>query len=202
MQLRNRFVAIVSLGILLAGMTIHMIALAIVDRLVHQYPAINDVILSHLPRYNLFAIGETAFAIFCTFFAVYYLARQWREFPRLLTSVGIMYAFRAIFLFTLPIGAPSDALLLTERYSLYPYAAHSYFPGGHAALLFLFALSIKKTSVRFAFLVYATTFVVGSMVTRAHYTADVIAGIFIALAIHSWESRHLVEWTISEKTTS
>lgn len=190
------FIILGSTVILLAGVAVHMAALAAIDRLVQHFPSVNDVILAHLPRYNLFAVGEAAFAVFCVLFGIAYCSRQWRTLPQLLIMVGVMYAIRAVFLFTLPIGSPPDALLLSERYTLYPYANHAYFFGGHAALLYLFSFSLTDRCMKTLFLLGATLFVIGSLITRAHYTADVIAGFLIGVGISSWGGRHLSSWTI------
>lgn len=93
----------------------------------------------------------------------------------------------------------SVALLLTGvavNMAAYPYASHAYFFGGHAALLYLFSFSFKDRRLRTLFLAGATAFVIGSLITRAHYTADVIAGFLIAAGISSWGGRYLSSWTI------
>lgn len=202
MKKGNVVFVIGSVSILLAGIALHMVALALIDRWVLDYPSINDVILTHLPRYNLFLFGEIAFAVYCFGFGIAYCSRQWRTLPQLLVMVGLLYAIRSVFLFTLPIGSPPDALQLSERYTLYPYADHAYFFGGHAALLYLFALSLKNKRLRAIFLFCATVFVVGSLIARAHYTADIIAGFLIAAGIYSWGSRHLSSWMLKSTTNS
>lgn len=173
-----------------AGVTLHMMALSIADRYVKTFPPIQDILLQHLPRLNLFVVGELFFAAFLVTFAIVFLRERSKDLPYLLALLGIFYAARGVFLLLLPIGAPLDAPALSNRFVLYPFASHAYFPGGHVGILFLMSRSIHHHLIRPIFLTATILFGVGAMLARAHYTADIIGGLLLAYAVEAWARQH------------
>ena len=175
------WIGLFSLGL---GVGWHMAALAIAERSVESYPSIDDVILRVLPRIELFGIGETAFFAYLLLFAVLYFRQQDRDCGRLLASLGLFYALRGFFLLLLPIGPPLDAFDPGDRLTIYPYASHAYFPGGHIGIMLLMAWALRRRPLRIGLTMFALLFGFGSMLTRAHYTADILGGVLLAYAIH------------------
>lgn len=167
-----------------------MMALSITDRLVPVFPSIHDVVLERLPRLDLFFIGELFFAAFLICFAVMYFRERPRDLPYLLVMLGIFYAARGVFLLLLPIGAPLDAPALADRFVLYPFANHAYFPGGHVGILFLMSRTIQHRLFHPLFITATIVFGIGTMLARAHYTADIIGGLLLAYAVEAWARRH------------
>jgi membrane-associated phospholipid phosphatase len=183
----------VLVGVLIAalGVAVHMAALAVADRTVSQFPTVPDVLLERLPFFNLFAVGEALFWLYLLLFAVAFFRQQPVPLARVLVLLGIYYAVRGLFLLLLPIGPPPGALPITGRFVLFPYPEHAYFPGGHVGLMFLLALHLKSRRLRWAFVAAAVLYGIGTMLARAHYSADTLGGLLLGYAVFVWGDRNL-----------
>jgi hypothetical protein len=174
-----------------AGLAAHMAALSLVERFVPEFPGIPDVVQARLPLVQFGWPGELCFALFLATFAVIFLRSQRRAVPALLVMLGAFYGLRGVFLFLLPIGMPPTALPLAERFTLYPYPAHAYFPGGHMGLMTIMSLSLRDLRWRRAFMAATCVFAFGTILARAHYTADALGGWLLGYAVIAWGRRHL-----------
>ncbi|MFH1171015.1 MAG: hypothetical protein V1778_00560 [bacterium] len=171
-------------GLLLLGLGVgwHMTALAIAERSVRTFPPIDDILLRVLPRVNLFGIGEASFFCFVLLFAISFFRTNHRAFPELLTALGLFYGIRGFFLLLLPIGQPLDAFT-GGRLTIYPYASHAFFPGGHIGIMLLMIFFLPSRRLRLVLALFAVLFGIGSLLTRAHYTADLLGGTLLAYAV-------------------
>ena len=177
--------------IFLGGLAANVAALNIADRHATSFPSVPDVIVDNLPFVNLFAYGELYLGSYILLFLVVYLRQPWRHFAYLFALIGIFYVGRALFLLTLPIGAPAGAIHAADRLSVYPFGDHSYFPSGHFGLMLVLAFQLQSRRLRRGFLVAATLFGIGTLLTKAHYSADILGGFLIAYAAHAWGERSL-----------
>ena len=80
---------------------------------------------------------------------------------------------------------------IASRFSLYPFAGHAYFPGGHTGVMTILSLSVHVTRWRRVFLAATAIFAFGTMLSRTHYTADALGGWLLGYAIINWGRRHL-----------
>lgn len=175
----------IGLLFLCVGVGWHMAALAIAERTVEVYPPIDDIVLRVLPRVDLFGIGEAIFFAYLILFAVLFFRQQDRDLGRLLTTLGLFYALRGFFLLLLPIGPPLDAFVADDRLTIYPYASHAYFPGGHIGIMLVMAWAISNRRIRTGLVLFTFLFGLGSLITRAHYTADLLGGVLLAYGVYS-----------------
>lgn len=178
---------------LAAGLLLNYAALALSDRHAGSFPTVHDIVLDQLPFVDLYAYGEVYLALYLLAFLIVHARQRERDLPHLMMLVGVSYACRALFLLTLPIGAPSGATPVDLRVSAYPFGSHSYFPSGHLGLMFLLALSLRHGTARHAFMGAALVFGVGTLLTKAHYTADLLGGFLIAYAVSAWGDRLLAQ---------
>ena len=166
-------------------------SLKLSDHLVPWFPSVPDVIQARLPYMNFGVTGELVFMAFVLASATLLITRQRRGLPAVLCLVGVFYAIRGVFMFLLPIGSPPTAPAVSERFVLYPYANHGYFPGGHAGLMTILSLTVEDQLWRRSLLAVAVVFALGSVMARAHYTADVIAGGALGWALVYWGRNHI-----------
>ncbi len=174
------------------GLAVHNALLSIGERLVRTYPSVHDVLLERLPYVNFGRAGELYFAAFLAAFAIILFRRQRPDVGRVLALLGIFYAARGVFLLLLPIGAPYGAPSPQDRFVLYPYATHAFFPGGHAGLMVLMALIVRQPSWRRWLLTAAVIFALGTVLARTHYTADGLGGALLAYAVVAWSRNRIL----------
>ena len=174
---------------LVAGIALHMSALAAIGRLVRTFPSVPDVVHARLPYVDFGVPGELCFAAFLVSIIVVLYRTQPRTVPVILTLLGLFYAVRGVFLFLLPIGMPPTAPPLGARFVFWPFAGHAYFPGGHTGMMTLLSLSVVSRSWRRAFLAFTCAFAIGTLLARTHYAADAVGGWLVAYAIVLWGRR-------------
>ena len=176
----------VALAVAFLGLEINLGSLKLAERLVPWFPSIPDVIQARLPYVDFGVPGELVFLAFLLTCATLLIARQPRSVASVLCLVGVFYAIRGVFLFLLPIGSPPTAPAAMDRFILYPYPNHAYFPGGHAGLMTILSLSVEDARWRRVLLAVSIVFAIGAVMARAHYTADVVAGGALGYTLVSW----------------
>jgi membrane-associated phospholipid phosphatase len=176
----------VAIAVAIAGLVVNFISLRLSDQLVPWFPSVPDIIQARLPYVDFGVPGELVFIAFFATSVALLVTRQPRSVPAVLCLIGVFYAIRGVFMFVLPIGSPPTAPPVLNRFVLYPYASHAYFPGGHAGLMTILSLSIQDVRWRRVLLVATIVFGLGSVMARAHYTADVIAGGALGYALVAW----------------
>ena len=173
--------SILGVAAMAAGLAVHQGLLQLTDVHVHFYPHLADPVLSRLPTLPIEVAGEYGLAAFLTVFSFHHFRRQPERTPLLFAAIGMLYAARGVFLWLMPIGAPPGAPIDALR--VYPYANHSYFPSGHVSLISLCAWLCRDTRWRRFFLVVALVFGLGTMMAKAHYTADLLGALLLSHAV-------------------
>jgi len=172
--------------VLAGGLTLHMGALASIEAFVHDFPSVPDVIQARLPYVDFGVPGELLYFAFLITMVVVLTRTQARSVPAILVMLGLFYAVRGAFLFLLPIGAPPTAPPLEDRFVLWPFAGHAYFPGGHTGMMTVLSLSVDSRPWRRIFLATTVVFALGTVIARTHYGADALGGWLTACAVVMW----------------
>jgi len=182
---------IIGLLVALAGVGVHMVGLALIDRLTTNYPSIADPILARLPFVSLFGVGEVIFIALIAALTISFFRSRPQEVSYLLIMIGIYYALRGVFLFLMPIGSPLDAPPVDTRFHFYPYAGHAYFPGGHVGIMLLLAMMTINKPMRWVLIIAILIFGFGSMLTRAHYSGDILGGLMLGYVVYVFSERNI-----------
>jgi len=189
-QRRRRLSLRAALLIALSGVSLALGAPVLIERYVRIFPSVPDIIQARLPYVNFGIAGELYFLMLLIAAGLVLFRRQSTDLPGLLAMLGIFYGLRGAFIFTFPIGPPAGAPLLALRSPFYP-VWHGYFPGGHAGLMTILSLSMRDRRWRAAFLIATALFAAGTVLSRAHYIADVLGGAVLGYAVFSWVRRHV-----------
>jgi membrane-associated phospholipid phosphatase len=155
--------------------------LRLTDIHVPYYPQLADPVLSRLPTLNIDEVGEIGLALFLAVFLFHHFRRQPERTPLLFVSIGMLFAARGVFLWLMPIGAPPGAP--ADALQVYPYSDHSYFPSGHVGFISLCAWLCRERGWRWFFLTVALVFGLGTMLAKAHYTADLLGAFLLSHAV-------------------
>ena len=175
--------SIVAVMVAAAGLAVHQWLLRLTDLHVDFYPHLADPVLSRLPTLDIDRVGEIGLAAFLAVFSFYHFRRQPERTPLLFVAIGILFAFRGVFLWLMPIGAPQGAP--PDLLQLYPYSNHSYFPSGHVSFISLCAWLSSDVRWRRFFLAVAVVFGLGTLFAKAHYTADLLGALLLAHGVAS-----------------
>lgn len=177
---------VLSILFLLFCLGFHWGALALVDRVVTNYPSVPDVLMDRLPLVTFGVWGELLFVALFLLFAIPHFRYNWRATPRVLVQAGLVYFIRAWFLIFLPIGPPADSIPADMRLSIWGFANHAYFPGGHMGVLTVYAMNLPIRKLRPLMWALVIIFAVGTILNKNHYTADALGGLIVGLTAIRW----------------
>lgn len=172
----------------------HWSALLFIDRVVSNYPTVPDVLMDRLPLVTFGVWGELFFVALFALFAYAHFRYNWRATPRVLFQVGLVYFIRALFLIFIPIGPPSGSVPASERISVWGFANHAYFPGGHAGVLSAYAMNLPLRRLRPLYWALVIIFLVGTILNKNHYTADAIGGFLVGMTAVRWGGAAYDHW--------
>jgi hypothetical protein len=152
-------------------------------------PASSDWLLERLPIVNvvpLLSWGWLALHVYAVGTALLYYPRK---LPFLFFLLGMYLCVRTVFVFLSPIGAPESILHMGELDLLFPYVVgvytfqNEFIFSGHTAMPFLFALFFETRLQKVLMLAGSVAMATAVLLTRNHYTVDVISAWFMGYAI-------------------
>jgi hypothetical protein len=152
-------------------------------------PASSDWLLDRLPIVNvvpLLSWGWLALHVYAVGTALLYYPRK---LPFLFFLLGMYLCVRTVFVFLSPIGAPESILHMGELDLLFPYVVgvytfqNEFIFSGHTAMPFLFALFFETRLQKVLMLAGSVAMATAVLLTRNHYTVDVISAWFMGYAI-------------------
>lgn len=155
-------------------------------------PMLSDLILDHLPFYNVSLIYD----IFCLvpiFLVLMYFVhkKDYNRIPLFMLMTGIFYIVRGIFIVLTPFGNPpmfngSDPLF--HGFSNFELGVY---PSGHVGNVFLMFLLVKDKSYKWLILICLIIVVGALFLARGHYSIDILSGLFFSYAIRSFGEKHM-----------
>lgn len=161
-------------------------------------PQGSDILLNRLPLIDLTPVlsyGWLATHLFATAAALTYCPRR---IPYLLGTIGLFMIIRTVFVALNPVGAPSGMINLNAAYLFAPIRGilafeNEFFFSGHTSLPYLYFLIFQAPWIRGAFLLDSFVMAASVLLTRNHYTIDVLGAYFMTYAIYRL-SRRMLGW--------
>jgi hypothetical protein len=160
-------------------------------------PMLSDLILDHLPFYNVSLIYD----IFCLvpiFLVLMYFVhkKDYNRIPFFLVLTGIFYIVRGIFIVLTPFGNPpmfngSDPLF--HGFSNFELGVY---PSGHTGNVFLMFLLVKDKSYKWLIFICLVIVVTALFLARGHYSIDILSGLFFSYAIRAFGEKHLAMFNL------
>lgn len=150
-------------------------------------PLPRDLLLAALPYTRVAqyaADGLVALAMFVMI--VYFMLRRRDDIPEVVSMFAVMYALRSAINVLTPLASPHQQ----ELYGWFP-SQNGMFPSGHSANVLLCWLVLDRTApkaLRVAAFAIAAAEWVALLVSRGHYSIDVLGGILLGYFV--W-----AEWT-------
>jgi hypothetical protein len=158
-------------------------------------PVSSDWVLDRLPLVNvvpLLSWGWLTLHVYAVGTALLYYPRR---LPFLILLLGVYLLVRTVYVFLSPIGAPEAILHMRELDLLFPLVAgvytfeNEFIFSGHTAIPFLFALFFDTRLQKTVMLTGSLAMGISVLLTRNHYTLDVISAYFVGYAIYALSER-------------
>jgi len=132
-------------------------------------------------------ITELLLVVIFLMFAGYVIKnRTYSEIPFYLTCIGIFYMLRAIILPLTPIDNPFPA---TDTFGLFSKLLPNggTFPSGHTGFAFMLYFLIKPEDKSFRYVMLMLCIIMGffMIISRGHYTIDVIGGFLVTFFVYN-----------------
>ena len=162
-------------------------------------PELSDMILDKLPLYDVSLIYDLFSSIPVIILIVYiFHKREFNRLPYFLLLMGILEIIRGIFIVITPLGNPpmfTGSNTLFNGFSKYELGVY---PSGHVGSAFLLFLMVKDKMYKSMIFVCVIAVILSLFLAHAHYSIDILSGIFFAYALESFGSKYLRMFELRE----
>lgn len=155
-----------------------------------------DLLLSMLPIVDLRVVFVWGFAAFVAWAVVVAAWRERHRAAHIVWLYALLIAVRSLFIVLTPMRSPEgflpiDGSPLFDAVGRYLTFRNDLFFSSHTALPFLGFLAYRDRWARLVFLGFSITLAATVLLTRQHYSIDVISAYFITYALYRAERRRL-----------
>jgi membrane-associated phospholipid phosphatase len=163
-------------------------------------PMLSDLILDHLPFYNISLIYDIFCLVPILLALIYFVHKKdYNRIPLFLLMTGIFYIVRGIFIVLTPFGNPpmfngSDPLF--HGFSNYELGVY---PSGHTGNIFLLFLLVKDKGYKWLIFICLVVVIVALFLARGHYSIDILSGLFFSYAIREFGEKHFEMFDLGNK---
>lgn len=186
----NKKALIFSLGILLIGAVLNFIMSDILFELYPERPFVPDLFFSLLPKIEWFQyISDPLMIISSTVFILMVWFMDRKRLPKYIFAFGLIHIFRAVMIILTPMGR---IVSYNSAYGIFGVVQHGLFPSGHMASsgLFMFMTNEKKKGLRMFFFIFLLMQIVVLLLSRGHYSIDIVGGLANAYIAHRKADDH------------
>lgn len=163
-------------------------------------PMLSDLILDHLPYYNVSLIYDIFCLVPIVLVLIYFVHKKdFDRIPLFLIMTGIFYIVRAVFIVLTPFGNPpmfSGSDPLFHGFSNFELGVY---PSGHTGNVFLMFLLVKDKNYKWLILACLAIVITALFLARGHYSIDILSGLFFSYAIRAFGEKHLSMFDIGGK---
>ena len=163
-------------------------------------PMLSDLILDHLPFYNVSLIYDIFCLVPLVLVLVYFVHKKdYNRIPLFMVMSGIFYIVRAIFIVLTPFGNPpmfngSDPLF--HGFSNFELGVY---PSGHTGNVFLMYLLVKDKGYKSLILICLAIVILALFLARGHYSIDILSGLLFAYALRAFGEKHLAMFDLDSR---
>jgi len=162
-------------------------------------PMLSDLILDNIPLWDIDYIYDI-FAIVSVLIFIFYIIHknEFRKVPYFLLLNGIFQIVRAVFIILTPLGNPPNFDGSEDIFNGFSKYELGVYPSGHIGTSFLYFLFVDNKTYKSLLLICVITITGALFLSRAHYSIDVLSGIFFAYAIKSFGDKYLTMFIINK----
>jgi len=193
---------LMSIGLLAIAVIACFIASELIQTLYPDRPIVPDLLFDLLPNIPFLAYITDPIMAAAIVLIVYYACNQGRRHMGFyFFTVGILYMLRAPLMILTPLGRPTGNLDSFGIFEIFGLKQHGMFPSGHVALaaLFYFLIDGKRHSgFKWAMAMLGVAEIVTLILSRGHYSIDIIGGVMQAFIVITVMSRYKERFKIEE----
>ena len=197
MTKRYIWLLLFSISLLMLGVEANWYSSGYIDKHYANLPLMPDLVHKYLPYHDLSNFNEIAILYTVALLIIFIIKNKYySQIPYYLFIFAIFQLLRALFIVLTPMGNPCPGLFGIS--TLFPQSGM--FPSGHTSIPILAYYLVPKLHWlwRMKFLALSIIVVLTMLISRGHYTIDIIATIFMSYTIVAVSNKH-VHWWFTRK---
>ena len=152
-----------------------------------------DLFFMNTPYVDILWLADLIVAAAVASFIIYMVRhKKMKELPFYAVMLGVYYFLKAVFIYLTPLGNPHPS----PGTGLGFLPSGGMFPSGHLGtifLLFLFTLDSKSKYWKGYFIILCIFEATAMILSRGHYTIDLVGALFIAYTVWKIGTEHFKE---------
>ncbi|MBK7712281.1 MAG: hypothetical protein IPJ37_15950 [Bacteroidales bacterium] len=166
-------------------------------------PILNDLILDKLPVIDVSLIYDIVAVIPIVLALVYIIhKKEYNRIPFIFLMIGIFYIVRGIFIVLTPFGNPPMFNGSDPLFHGFANFEMGVYPSGHAGNVFLILLLMNSRAYRWIIGICLIVVILALFLSHAHYSIDILSGLFFAYAIRSFGDKHFSMFDLGKEVNS
>ncbi len=184
----------VGLAFLLSGIRLNFLSQSYLHAYISQgktLPVLSDMILDNIPLWDIDYMSDMAALLSTVIFFCYVIhKKRYHQVPYFLMLCGVFHLVRGVFIVLTPFGNPpmfdgTDGLF--HGFSKYELGVY---PSGHTGITYMYFVLAANKRYRAVLMACLIVVIAALFLSRAHYSIDVLSGIFFAYAIKSYGEKY------------
>ncbi len=162
-------------------------------------PELPDMILDRLPLFDVSMIYDLFSTIPVIILIIYiFHKKEVNRLPYFLLMMGVLEIIRGIFIVITPLGNPPMFTGTDSIFNGFSKYELGVYPSGHVGSVFLLFLMVRDKWYRSMIFICLIAVIIALFLAHAHYSIDILSGIFFAYALESFGSKYLKMFELAE----
>lgn len=187
----------------IAGMELNFISQTYLHNFMikgNNLPLLSDMILDRLPMYDISLLYDLFSFIPGIIVGIYVIhKKEYNRLPYILVMSGLIEIIRGIFIVLTPLGNPPLFEGSNPPFNGFSKYELGVYPSGHVGSVFLFFLMVKNKAYKRIIFLCLLIVIVSLFLAHAHYSIDILSGLFFAYAINSVGQKYLKMFELSTR---
>ena len=154
-------------------------------------PVLKDFLFWYLPSLDLLFLSNIIITLTCLSFIFFVVSKnKFKESIFYTTTISVYYLIRSVLIYLTPLADPYRGQYI-NNFLVFP--SGGMFPSGHTGLMTLLLLFTLKEKPKFWKIYFAILLVLEMatlILSRAHYSIDIVGALFIAYGIWKISDEH------------
>ncbi len=195
------YIFVVSVILLLVALSIVRVSVGNLYTFFPNLKIAEDLVFRYTKFVNLSWLSDIIVLLSTPLFAIFVVKRKlYNKIPLYLVTIAIFHVLRAIFIYLTPLADPHP---FASGWGLGVMPQGGMFPSGHTFTVFIFTLFIireeKLRKLKFwpvLFIGLTIIEIATLLLSRGHYTIDIIASLFIGFTLYTLSSKYLRKYFV------